>query len=337
MISPGGTVRIATVAPVPRVLTMLGVDPVAILSEADLDPRLFDDPENQVSYSARSHLMQLCVARTGCKHFGLMVGQQSGLQSLGLLGLLVKCQANVGAAIRSLVDFQHLHVRGATVTLGEDRETVWVSYAIQHPGTEATDQIGDAALAILFNMLGALCGPEWSPTEVRFAHRKPRDEGPFRRFFRAPLVFDAEQNTIAFSTGWLGRPLPAADADLYRLLGRHIQSLEVHHRGDLPSLVRGALRTALLTDRCTTADIARLFSMHVRTLHRHLHAHGTTFRALADEGREEIARQLLQDTSMDVNQIALALNYADDSAFSRAFRRWTGVPPARWRARRSAE
>jgi AraC-like DNA-binding protein len=73
--------------------------------------------------------------------------------------------------------------------------------------------------------------------------------------------------------------------------------------------------------------------MHSRTLHRHLTESDTNFRALVDECRYEIARQMLGDTDHDVGQIAYMLGYADTSAFARAFRRWSGSTPTGWRTR----
>ena len=76
--------------------------------------------------------------------------------------------------------------------------------------------------------------------------------------------------------------------------------------------------------------------MHVRTLNRHLRASGTTFQQLSDEVRFEIARQMLDDSTMTLSEIAAALAYSDASAFSRAFSRWSGITPGRWRVRRPA-
>jgi AraC-like DNA-binding protein len=79
-------------------------------------------------------------------------------------------------------------------------------------------------------------------------------------------------------------------------------------------------------------DVAPMFSMHSRTLHRRLGEFDVTFKTLADETRFEIARQMLKDSATPINQIAEALDYADASAFTRAFRRWTKTTPAAWRA-----
>ena len=328
------TLRIGATLALPEVLRSLGFDPAALFAEAGFDPALFDNPDNEVSFAARNRLLAHCVARTGCRHLGLLVGQQGGLQSLGLTGLLVKYSTDLGTALRGLVRYAHLHVRGATVALAVNGDSVMLSYDIHQPQAEAIDQVADGALAVLFNVVRALCGPDWKPTEVRFAHRRPEDVEPFRRFFRVPLRFDAEQNALVFSADWLNRRLPHDEPEVRRLLQKQIDSLEVRHCDDFPEQVRAVLRTALVTGHANADSVAALFSMHSRTLSRRLNAFGIGFRELADESRFEIAQQMLRDSAMDVSQVALLLDYADASAFTRAFRRWSGTTPARWRATR---
>jgi len=330
-------VRVGGSLAIPTVLRSLGADPGVVLAEAGVDPALFSDPENLIAYRARSRLINVCVARTGCTHFGLLVGQQGGLNALGLLGLLVKYSSDVETALRSLTHYFHLHARGAAPLMEVHGKVATLSYEIHEPHSDATDQIGDGALAFQFNILGALCGPEWKPLEVRFAHRKPDDAGPFRRFFKAPLSYDAEQYALVFSADWLHRRLLSDDAALRRLLQKQIDKLDVWHAQDLPAQVQSVLRTALLTGHARADQVATLFSMHSRTLNRRLNAFGTSFQRLVDASSLEIAQQMLENSALEVRQIALAFDYADPSAFTRAFRRWSGTTPAQWReARKSA-
>ena len=320
----------------PDVLRRLGTDPAKVLGEAGVDLELFDDPDNLISYAARSRLLSHCVATTGCRHFGLLLCQHGGLRSLGLVGLLVKYSPDVGTALRSLVRHFHLHARGAALDLTVDRDRATFSFGVHQPQVEATDQIGDGAVTTMFNVVRGLCGPDWTPVEARFAHRRPDDVGPYRRFFQAPLRFDAEHYALVFAADWLSRPLPEADPELRRLLQKEIDTLEARHGDEFAEQVRSVLRTALVTDHARADQIAALFSMHSRTLNRRLNAFGTCFRELVDEGRFEIARQMLEDSALDVRQIAESLDYADASAFTRAFRRWSGTTPAQWRAQRRA-
>jgi len=316
------------------VLRDFGIDPLEVLVEAGIAPQVFDDPDNLITYRARGRLMTRSVVRTGCPHFGLLVGQRMNLQALGLVGLLARNAPDVGSALRSLVTFLHLHARGAVMDLTVDPGLATLSYDAYQPAVEATDQTGDGATAMMLNVMRTLCGTDFQPIEARFAHRKPDDARPFRQFFKVPLRFDAEHYALVFSCDWLDRPVPGNDAELERLLQKQIAVLEAKHGDEFPQIVRGILRSALLTDQAGAEQIAALFSMHVRTLSRRLEDFGTSFQELVDEVRFEIARQMLEDTSLEVGQIAEALGYARASAFTRAFRRWSGTTPAAWRVKR---
>jgi AraC-like DNA-binding protein len=207
-----------------------------------------------------------------------------------------------------------------------------LTYEIHEPGVEAVDQVCDGAVAVMLNIMRELCGPDWRPTEARFAHRRPDDVGPFRRFFRVPLRFDAEQFGLLFSAAYLNRRLPEVDDDLRRLLQRQIDLLEDRYGDDFPERVRGMLRTALMTGHARADQVAAFFGIHTRTLNRRLNAFGMGFQQLLDETRFEIARQMLEDSAMHIGQIAAMLDFAAPSVFTRAFRRWSGTTPAEWRA-----
>lgn len=327
------TLHVGAFSHIPEVLRSLGSDPAEVCAAAGFDVALFDDPASQVSYRAATHLFRECQERTGCRHFGLLNGERSGLDCIGFVGLLVKYSADVRTALHTLVRHMHLHIRGAVTTIKEDDKQAIFTYQIYAVGAEATDQIGDSALGTMFNIMTALCGPHWKPIEVRFEHRRPSDLAPYHRFFQAPLRFEMEENALVYAASWMNRPLSPVDPELNRLLREKTEELEVKYRDEFPEIVRGILRSAVLTDHGTADYVASLLSMHSRTLHRHLAESGTNFRALVDECRYEIARQMLDDTDRDVGQIACMLDYADTSAFARAFRRWSGTTPSGWRRR----
>jgi len=326
-----GMVRIAPIVALPSVLRDLHADPKQLLAEAGFDLALFDDPDNPISVAARGHLLAHCAARTGCPHLGLLIVKQAGLNSLGLVGMLVKYSPDVATALRDLVMFLHLHVCDAETRLETAGHRSFLSYGTLQPGIEGATQIADGAIGIMYNMMRSLCGPGWKPLEIRFSHRKPDDVQPYRNFFHAPLVFNSDQNAVVFASDWLGHQIPLADAELHRLLMKQIAALESRYADDFPAQVRSVLRPALLTGQARSERIAALFSMHSRTLSRRLNDYGTSFQALLDEGRFEIAQQMLEDSRLAVNQIAMTLDYADASAFTRAFRRWSGTTPAKWR------
>jgi AraC-like DNA-binding protein len=323
--------RVGATMGLPEVLRGFGKSPREVLSEAGFDAGLFDDPDNVISFTARGRLMAHCVARTGCQHFGLLVGQHGGLHSLGLVGLLVRYSPDVGTALKNLVRYLHLLFRGAAPTLQVEGGVAILGYQIYQRGAEANDQVGDGAVAVIFNIMRELCGPDWKPVEAWFAHRQPDDVEPFRRYFGVVLRFDAEQNALVFSSSWLKRPVPVVHPDVRRLVQKQIDALEAQHGDDFPEQVRVVLRAALITGDTNAERVASLFSMHQRTLNRRLNMYGTGYHELVEEMLFEMARQMLSDSDLPVSEIATVLHYADARSFIRAFRRWSGATPARWR------
>lgn len=327
-----GAVRVASIASVPALLRDMGVDPIRLLESVGLDPRAFEDPENPIALVDAGRLLDACAQSTGCPHFGLLVGQRGGVASLGLVGALMEHSPTVDAALRSLILHLNLRTRGAVPTRTVEGEWATLGYAIYQHAMPGTACAYDVAIAIAFNIMRTLCGSDWLPNEVQFARAKPRDANPYRRFFRSPLRFDADRTALVFSRRWLDQPLPGCDAASHRFIEKQIAEREALNVEDFAEMVRRALRTMLVTGRGTEKHVAELFSIHPRTLHRRLQPEGTRLRDLVEQGRCEIACQLLRDTHMNMSEIADVLDYADVTAFTRAFKRWTNLPPAAWRA-----
>ncbi|MFO1392182.1 MAG: AraC family transcriptional regulator [Steroidobacteraceae bacterium] len=326
--------RIGATVAVPTVLRKLGANPARTLAEAGFDLALFDNPDNQISYRARGRLLQHCALATGCPHFGLLVGQQADLGSLGLVGLLTRDSPDVGTALRRLERYLYLHVRGAEVTLAVDGGLASFAYRVTfQPGIAGVDHAGDGGVAAICNVLRQLCGPDFKATEIWLARRKPRAVEPYRRFFGSAPRFDAPENAVVFSSSWLVRNLPTMEPELHSLLQAHIDAIEAEHGEDFSELVRRILRAGMATGHAGADRMAALLSMHTRTLHRRLERHGTSYQRLLDEERFKVAQQRLEQSRQTVAGIAELLDYADARAFIRAFRRWSGTTPARWRQR----
>jgi AraC-like DNA-binding protein len=330
-----GSVRVGTLLPLADILSGLGVEPTQLLAECGVDPSVFDDPDNRISIALHNRLVALAGTRANCPHIGLLVGQRDNLDSFGLAGLLVRYSPDVASALRNFVRFLPTHVRGARARLTVDGNATTLSWELYQPGVEAIDQVGDGALAVFFNVLRELCGADWRPIEVCFAHREPAQLQPFRNFFRTTLQFDEPEYALCFSSAWLERPVAQADPLLRRVLQKEMESIETRHEADFPEQVRSVLRSALLTGHARSDKLAALFSMHSSTLARRLERHGIGFRELVDECRFEVAREMLAHSASDISQIAEMLDYADATAFTRAFKRWSGTTPARWRSERA--
>ena len=330
--------RAGPVQPVPDLLRQFGIDPGPVLVRAGIDLRLLDDAENRIAFAAVGCLLDDCARVTGCAHFGLLAGQRYNAATLGALGTLMRHCDSVEVALRSVVLYLHLNDRGGVpvlLNLGPTR--VALGYAIYHPDMPGKAQFDDATIAIAFNLLRQLCGPEWRPIEVMFAHRAPADTAPYHALFGARVRFDAELSAVTFAAHWLSRPIDGADPAVHATLEAAFRQAAASDASALAERVRRALHSlAYVAGPALEPAVARLFGLHERQLRRRLTAEGTTFRQLANEARREVAQHLLRDTRLPLTEIAAALHYADAPALSRAFRQWTGVAPGIWRAANTA-
>ncbi len=326
-----GELRVAPLTVVPGLLHERGLNPARVFASAGLDIGVLDNPDNPVPFEALGRVLASAARLTDCPHFGLLVGERHTIAVLGLVGELVRNSATVGAALENIVAYLHLHDRGAVPTFAASKGVALLGYAIVRHDVPGLRQIYDGALIITRNVMRDLCGVSWDPDEVLIAHSAPRSKPVYRKFFRAPVRFDADQTALVFPSRLLHQKIERADAALLRIASAEVQALEARADLDLPQRLRRVLRGLVTSGRGSRDEVARVVAMHRRTLNRRLEGHGTTFHALADEVRYEIARQLLRDTRMPLAQIAATFDYADASAFTRAFRRWSGMAPSAWR------
>lgn len=329
--SLGSTVRMGSLAAVPGVLRELGADPAAVLGEVGFEPRYFDDPDLPVSYAALGRVLAHAAAACRCEHFGLLVGMRSGAESVGLAGHLMTLAPDVGTALGELRHYFALHDRGGSVVLDIDADACVLGYAVIETDVEGVDHVHDLALAVGCNMMRKLCGRAWTPASVQLPRRPPRDADPWRRFFGAPVAFNAPRCAMRFAQRWLAVPVPTADRALHSLLQRHADAARDRPGTDAVWEVRRVVHGSIAEGGGHAAQVARLLGVHPRTLNRRLAAAGTTFQRVREEALHAMSLRLLGATSMPVSAAAAALGYADATAFIRAFRRWTGRTPAQWR------
>lgn len=329
---PPGYIHLGVAKEIAPTLRDFGIDPNPVIREAGLDPSLFDDGANVIPHAALGRLLTLSVAYTHCQHFGLLVGRRATILSLGMVGRLMLHSETVGDAMRALVSNLSIQNRGSVPSLTISDNMALFRFSVYQPAAESADQISDGSLAVAVNALRALCGVDWSPTEVLLPRATPADQDPYRRHFRCPVRFNQESAIIVFPAEDLERQIIGADPMVRALLEERIRQLRGRQDSEFSDDIRRLLRTRLTSRHCSAEDIAEMLAMHRRTLSRRLQGSGMGYRAITNEIRFEIARQLLEDTEVPLGQIAAALGYSEASAFTRAFRRWSGRTPTAWRA-----
>ena len=329
---PKGMLRVATTMAVPALLLEHGADPVPLLAEFGLEPADFEDPENRIRYSTVTQLLGRCTQVARCPHFGLLVGQRAGTSALGAVGFLMQSSPTVRTALEILVHNLWVHSPSVTTTLVEDGSFATLAVTFQGTGLEGLVPYLDMGNAIICNIMRGLCGHHWQATEVRFAHGRPQNLAPFRQFFQAPLRFDTGETALVFAASWLDRPLPSADPLLHTMMQQRVDEQASMADDNVASQLRRMLPSLVSTRSDSLAAAAKRVGLATRTLNRRLAAESTSYLRLREEARYTIARQLLTGTRMPANQIADRLGYANPSAFTRAFRQWSGKAPAAWRA-----
>ncbi len=292
----------------------------------------FDHPDNVIPFAALGQLVSLAADRTGLADIGLRACMSTRLGALGTLGYLVANSESVGSGLMCLQTYLHLHDQGAAPYLLLEDGVAILGYEVLEPALAGADQIAFGALAIGANILREICGAGFALREVTFAFGGPRDASSFRAHFAAPVRFDAVRTALAFDAALLGRPIVGADSILRDVLMARTREMDRVESGEeAKDRIRRVMRTLLATGSFSRAEVASAFGMNRRTLARRLQMSGSTFREVLDEARFDTARGLLQGSAASLADIALKLGYADATAFTRAFRRWSGSSPAAWR------
>jgi AraC-like DNA-binding protein len=323
--------RISAIWRFPETLRELGVDVDEVLAEACMPPEIFADRDNQVSYSALARLFAICAQRLNRDDLGLLIGHRTRLADLGLAGQLALCGETVEEALSRFIEHYNLHDTAATMCLSVAGGYARFVWAIAERGISGTGHIQLAAMTIAFNFLQDLCGAAWLPLTVTVAARSPANPQACHRFFRAPVRFNSDESAMIFEQRWLDRPLPPVD----RLTRHRIESAARTRQAvvarNFPDTLRMLLRKKLLIGDCSMDSVAQLLGMHRRTLDRRLQRHGLHYGELLESVQTDLARQLLADTTMQVQHVAEALRFSNAANFATAFRRWTGVTPGDYR------
>lgn len=186
---------------------------------------------------------------------------------------------------------------------------------------------------ILHGMACWLVGRRIPLQRVDFACAPPGDRIEYRVFFGAPVRFDQPHSLLAFDAGYLKLPIHRSEQALKQFLRGAPANLLVRYRHDagLSARVRDRLRGRAATDWPGFDALAADLRLSPATLRRRLRAEGQSFAAIRDELRFAEAQRLLRDTAMTVAELAQQLGFSEPSAFHRAFLKWSGQSPGRFR------
>lgn len=239
------------------------------------------------------------------------------------LGRLVRPGTTLGEAVETLGLAGARFCTGQQIDLRPVGGDVWLARSFPRSLREGRREANDFALAMMIDLVRSVAGRGWRPQRLRLEGPPPRHHEELATLALREVSFGARADALPIPRELLERRVPIATAGL--------EPPTPVPTGDFAESAREALRALLPAGELSLGGLARAAGASERSLQRRLAESGCSYARLADEVRSDAARRLLQDLDARVTDVALELGYTDSANFTRAFRRWTGMPPLAFR------
>ena len=248
-------------------LMTLGYDPIPFLHTRGIDSRMLLDPDATVPMSACVGLLADGVRATGDDNLGLHVAEHAELGSFDVHFYAMVSSPTLGAAFERVCRYQRLIHETSQVRLEKSGDRALLSHRLPG-GMAAPRQTAELLLAAWVRTGRVATRTRWSPAEVRFAHRAPRDSREHERFFGAPLRFATGENALVSPAALLDLPCRRTDPSLLSLLDRYAADrLGVPPAATFADRARAALSEELQAGNVTAQGLAaRLRSAFGRSI-----------------------------------------------------------------------
>jgi AraC-like DNA-binding protein len=310
-----------------------GIEPGPLFERVGLDPAAQMDQQDRYPEVGYYRLVKAVVGASGDRLLGLHLVAFWHPSMAHALGYAWLASGTLGEALDRAARFFRITTDRDLLLLEKHDEHIEVILHNPDPSVPTAEEDTDAFFGIFLHLCRAIAGDAFNPLRLSMQRARPPDTAPYEAYFRAPIRYGANRNAIALRAAGLDDPLPTANADMARASDRIIVDyLERHAGANTSLLVRSRLTEQLPSGRATQQSVARALHLSTRTLQRRLGEEGTNFRALLEETRRDLAMQYLRASDLSMNEITYLLGFSEPANFTRAFRRWTGVTPSRFRA-----
>ena len=306
----------------------LGLDDQALRSGAGIAPEALDPVDAALPAAAFASLWEGAFRRAPRAELPTEVGLAVPFGSFGALDYLAASSPDVRAAFHSLAT--HFRTVSAGFEMEIEEEGGGAEARLQwkrsNPARDVSDEFTLAVLVGRFRAHAA-----FAPEQVRLTRPLPRPPTRHERLLGAPVAFGCAVAALRMGAASWRAPLRTADPALQDTLRRLAERLELGTPpNDLEHAIRARLRGLLPEGRAEAPTLARALGLSERTLRRRLRDSGRSFQQIVEDVREAEAERLLSGPEVALAEVALRLGFSDQSAFTRAFRRWKGVPPSAW-------
>jgi AraC-like DNA-binding protein len=257
---------------------------------------------------------------------GLRLGLEMQIGHLDSAGMLLVTSDTLGEALEELIEYAPVIGDGGEFSLRHSAGQVFIDYQPDLPVRQA--ERVEAVFASQLNLTRWATGGRFQPTGLWFCHAPLIRPEEYARLIDCPLHFDAGHNSLGFAEDQLHLPLIQANS----ALREHLRQLADQTLAALgqPSLTAEVQRLVRVHPRWGKERVAAELDFSGRHLNRRLGEEGLSFKSLRESVLQQIACRALREDQR-VADIAESLGFSDEGAFVRAFRRWQGVTPARYR------
>jgi AraC-like DNA-binding protein len=308
-----------------------GLDPDAMQRNAGVSPRSLLDPDIPISAMAVRQLLEDSALAAGVEDFGLQLAAGRRLSNMGPISVVMREAQSARQALESLCRYMRL-VNGALLTSIEDYDdAVLIREEIVFTDKRPVRQAIEMAIGVLHRTLKELLGPTWRPRNVSFEHRPPHGATCHRAVFGMPVEFNASFNGVVCAAEDMDAPMPANDYRMASYARRFLDQALSGADESATNTVRQVVVAMLPGGRCTADQVARHLGVDRRTLHRRLSVEDTTFLAVLQAVRAELAARQILDGNRSLAELADLLGFSSSSAFAYWFRKHFGSTVSQWR------
>ncbi|WP_224389969.1 AraC family transcriptional regulator [Pseudonocardia sp. ICBG1293] len=287
-----------------------------------------NDPDALVPTRSVARVLETAAAEVGCGDLGLRLAQRQGPEILGPLAVAVQNSATLGDALDCASRYLYVHSPALTIGAVADPEGGTGVTGLEYGSTDPLPpQVADLGVGVLHRIVGLLSGGPYGLRSVHLPHPAPADADRFREFFGTDVRFDRPAAVLRVPADLVRRPLAGGDETVRAIAIEYLATHFDRPGRTVTDRVRAAVERSLGSGPVRIGSVARLLRVHPRTLQRHLAGEGTTFEQVVDGARRDTAERLIVRTDLPFTQVAAMVGLAEQSALSRASRRWFGIPP----------
>ena len=314
-------------------LKSAGVEVAPLLKRAGLTPEVIADSEERLSVRSQVALLDEAAVALKDDGLGFTLAREFDPRELGLLYYVMASSQTLGDALKRVARYSKITNDAVVVGYREgNRLIISLSYS-GVPRHSDRHQIEFCMFAVL-RLCRVLTGQNLVPQHFSIAHYRSEGISEMARFVGTKVEFGADRDEFALNPDVRELPLIHADTHLNDLLLKYCEAALADRRGDVSQLrtrVENAISSLLPHGRVLLEDVARGLGMSKRTLARRLSDEGLNFTEIFQQLRRDLAVRYLDDRKLHVPKIAWLLGFNEVSAFTHAFKRWTGKTPRRMR------